>query len=1071
MAAEPLWWRRVRHQLAWIIPTHQLRLSQAFSNPPPPRLRRLPEGPLPPHELPELLRYFGMLGEGADDPSGQALLLASHGKCDGVHGIVWRAAGPVLSEATDEQMLDAGSAQSHPVLLEADWATCVRSSPNAEQELLDGKLSALDAAGAVNASLMRKAAMTVRTPLDLLLQEAGEAGREVHAADARQPALLAAHYALEAARSRHLQLQLLYCFNFGRSLQREALPSAQLPAIGRAAAPRHCAHGASSEVLGTAAGMLTVIDADGRPMLYKPAVEDLTQTQAWAVRIATHFEMPTHVSGPRSVHTAASVAQAVAAVSRVLQVELRFQLAKQPLLHTISRLRRAARHPEDASALAQLLANLIAQRVRLDLDAPDFREAYAAELALLRLRTAICERVLGVHVQERCRAVRLRAGLRADAAKARPPAGSSLPSGVFRAVGEREEEECVDESSVTLFRELDALLTHLLAQAAAAVPKLSTVAGCKLEAVVLSQVLAVCDRSCLPPPQLPPAWASFAAHAAVAPIVVSGRDEQPTAAAVEAAFAAARAAAQAGAGDAGKGAESSIKPGCNDVPALGGCEGLPVNPTCVRLAAAERRLPPEAGERAAASAALQLWPAITSAWHECEYLRGVLHAQTRQIGWRSWLELSSLIGDSGLPADAAEGARRADPKAILSDGIEFASAVRRGGAGAMLERGAVEGARALLHTLLAERRVLLVLIEQISSVRKERAAGGVPGERRPRKAAARTAAVAAAAATAMPVAVYWRLPESPLDGSTSAQEAPLANRTKLALHGLVSGLRERDERRRAEAEATERTGATLLLVEMQALQVQLRQRAQKLAELRCTASADAMAAESPQLVRIEGLRAALWIAQHELHACEAERAREQCGEYDSLLRELSEETDRMGDTMARNQELHMPEPRGLNASHLARAITGDKAKDPVEAIAQERAAAEAEHARLLEQISELLHFSEVQKPGFTTGPRDGARFAGGGGARAAEMSGHGARGAAGAAAGDVADMLDAEMRLKVRLRQAQAEHALIASRVEALHTAVSEKDEAHATLMRWKVQHVLGDGLASAGGKVAAGRL
>jgi hypothetical protein len=67
-------------------------------------------------------------------------------------------------------------------------------------------------------------------------------------------------------------------------------------------------------------------------------------------------------------------------------------------------------------------------------------------------------------------------------------------------------------------------------------------------------------------------------------------------------------------------------------------------------------------------------------------------------------------------------------------------------------------------------------------------------------------------------------------------------------------------------------------------------------------------------------------------------------------------------------------------------------------------------------------------------------------------------------------MLDAEMRLKIRLRQAQAEHALIASRVEALHTAVGEKDEAHAELMRWKVRHVLDDARASTGGKVAAGR-
>lgn len=1038
----------MRHELAWIIPTHQLRLSQAFSNPPPPRLRRLPKGPLPPHELPELLRYFGMLGEGAEDPSGQTLLMAAHSKCDGVHGIVWRAAGPVLSEATDEQMLE----QSYPQLLDADWARCVRAAPSAEQELLDRKLNALDAAGASNASLMRKAAMTVRMPLDLLLQEAGEAGREVHSGDARQPALLAAHYALEAARSRHLQLQLLYCFNFGRALQREALPSAQFAASSDAAGPRHRAHGASSEVPGTASGQLTVIDAAGRPMLYKPAVDDLARAQAWAVRVATHFEMPTPASGSKSTHTLVSVAQAVAAVRRVVEVELRFQLAKQPLLLSMSRLRRAARHPEDAAALAQLLANLLDQRVRLDLDAPDCREAYAAELTLMRLRTAICERVLGMHVQERCRAVRLCAALQRDAARSRRPAMGSAPPVVARAEAEPEEGECIDESAVGLFRELDALVKHLLAQAAAAVPKLSLVTGCKMEAVVLSQVLSVCDRSCMPPPQLPPSWAVFARQAATAPVVVSCRDEQPTAAAVDAAFAAARVAAQAGAGGAWADGDGESSLVCS--------EGLPVQAPCVRLAVAERRLPPEAGERAAASAALQLWPAITSVWHECEYLRGVLHVQTRQLGWRSWLELSSLVDAPVSPTAERDGARRADQKKVLVDGIHFASAVRRTGARAMLERGAVEGARSLLHTLLAERRVLLALIEQISIVRKDRAGGpaAASAERsRPRKAAARMAAVARASATAMPVTVHWRLPESPLD-ALNAQQTPVANRTKLALHCLVSGLREREERRRAEAESTERSGATLLLVEMQSLEVLLRQHARKLSELRCTARADAMAAESSQLVRIEGLRAALWTAHRELHACEADKARQQCEEYDALLRELSEETERMSSAMSRNQEMHMPETRSLNAAHLARSITGDNAKDPAGAIAQQRAAAEAEHARLLEQIAELLNLSEVHEPGL--GLRDGATGA-------AETPGSGA---AGAVVGDVAGVLGAEMRLKVRLRQAQAEHALIASRVEALHTAVSEKDEAHATLMRWKVQHVLDGTLASAGVNVADGR-
>jgi len=45
----------------------------------------------------------------------------------------------------------------------------------------------------------------------------------------------------------------------------------------------------------------------------------------------------------------------------------------------------------------------------------------------------------------------------------------------------------------------------------------------------------------------------------------------------------------------------------------------------------------------------------------------------------------------------------------------------------------------------------------------------------------------------------------------------------------------------------------------------------------------------------------------------------------------------------------------------------------------------------------------------------------------------------------------------VRLREAQAEHAIIATRVEALHAAVGAEDEDHAVLLRWKVQHLLSE--------------
>jgi len=277
---EPVtWWRGVRHELAWLVSTHQLRLLQAFASPPSPQPRPPPTDPLPPAELGASLQYFGLTA-GSEDPSGQTLFLASRNKCEVVHDLVWRAAGPILSESPDS-LLGSG-----PELQEADWVSCVRPEPSPELEALEGKLAAMEVTGASNGALMRKAAMIIRMPLQLLIQEAQEAARDVTALDAaaaadprgargrpgcgRQPAVLAAQYVLDAARTRHMQLQLLFVFNFGRSLQRESLPAARL--AGGRRVDRHCVYGASSEIPGTPAGMLTVVDAGGRPVLYRPAV-------------------------------------------------------------------------------------------------------------------------------------------------------------------------------------------------------------------------------------------------------------------------------------------------------------------------------------------------------------------------------------------------------------------------------------------------------------------------------------------------------------------------------------------------------------------------------------------------------------------------------------------------------------------------------------------------------------------------------------------------------------------------------------------------------------------------------
>jgi len=398
--------------------------------------------------------------------------------------------------------------------------------------------------------------------------------------------------------------------------------------------------------------------------------------------------------------------------------------------------------------------------------------------------------------------------------------------------------------------------------------------------------------------------------------------------------------------------------------------------------------------------------------------------------------------DAGGSVDAT---KRAEARKVLARGAQFVLLVRRDGANALLEPSSLPGARSLLHTLLAERRLLLVLIDQIASVRRERAGIGPPhppDRSRVRRSTARHSSSAAAGRgtdASVLTPVYWPLPAPMRQHAGGTHEVPLANRTKLALRRLVSGLRERNEERRALEAKAERCAETVLLAEKQALENELRMRARRSAEMRATSSADAIASEAPQLVAIEGLRDALWTAQHELHACEERVVREHRRQYDDLLRELTRETETIGATMARNQAFHVPETRSKNAEHLARSIKGDKATDPSEGIGRRRADAESEHVRLLDEIAEHLSIAKAHEPvRFPTGivPPPSPKVA-------ANIP------------DNAADVLDAELRLKVRLRDAQAEHALIASRVEALHAAVGAKDEAHAELLRWKVKHVL----------------
>ena len=60
--------------------------------------------------------------------------------------------------------------------------------------------------------------------------------------------------------------------------------------------------------------------------------------------------------------------------------------------------------------------------------------------------------------------------------------------------------------------------------------------------------------------------------------------------------------------------------------------------------------------------------------------------------------------------------------------------------------------------------------------------------------------------------------------------------------------------------------------------------------------------EAPLLVQTEGLRAALWAAQCELHACEAAAVTARQLQHDQLLRDLARETDAIRESMA--QALH-----------------------------------------------------------------------------------------------------------------------------------------------------------------------
>ena len=701
-------WRSLRHRLAWLVSTHRGRLAEAFGTdkPPPP-----PRAPLRPLDAASLLSYFGLSYDPAADVSGHSLFTAAHHKHSSVlalwhdldpHDLVSRRDGPAAELPTSTLSFEPPGESACPLHRVA------RPNISADRQRLSLKLFALDPTRLQGRRSLGKAVEAIGMPPQDLLSHALAEARTAKLEDGRPLEFVAALFVLEVARIRHLQLFLFWACSFRRFVQE-----------GR----RDCReHGASVEIPGTVSSMLIAVDSDGRRMLHPAAAADFEELTTSLERVCAHF-LP---SGETE-----SVTRALASWSKVLHIEMQYQIAKQPLLRCYANMRFSSVHAENSAALTQLIEDELALRPRVDVDEPSFEAAVEAELTAMRIRAALTERVLAMVARERMRDGSL-AGL-----------GDLDPA-----------------AEVAALRELDALLRHLIEDAAASAPWLGTTARCELEAVVLAQVLTTCDRQ--QPPRANCAWPS--------------REEM------------------------------------------------------LAFAAAQQGTTATGQQHATATeSALSLWPLICALRSENEALGEVLRAQSRLVEWRSWLEVARSTAGGGGDSE------------VLARGAQFDAMVRSMGAAAFGMAQADEGARSLMCTLLAERRLLLAVTGQAASFDPQNLPElRAPGEP-PRN---------------------W--PVSRLCAPASPFPPPCTP----SCH--------RADRHRATD--------ILLLAEEQARQRLEREKARRRDVLERRACAKAIAVEAPLLARSEALRDTLRAAEAKLHATEVavtERQRQCEKELDS----------------------------------------------------------------------------------------------------------------------------------------------------------------------------------------------